>query len=991
MADDFEVNEGDFGGAFDDVISNRDDSDDDEEESSGGSGSDSTSAAGRQDERPRIEDDSDSSDVPAGNTPDSPSSPVGSSGANFADDPVGGSSGGSGGSSGSDDAVEATDPTKSTDSGLNTDNDSTPAGFQEPPEGVQREFEEQQSRQSGSGIGPAGVSGSEASTPDAETDAPTNDSTEGIEATKTGELETSDSDFSGQAQTLEERLTGTKVTDAVDGLNTTGAEFRREDIQVVRDGDTLRAELSPVGRERVGNIAERQTDEAAERAIERDLNTAFTNQDVTVDNSGNVGVSRNVQNEATEQGIAAANPGVRESDVTFQNGEARVERNRSDPQQRVAEQVASDLGISQGDDFTVSRTAPSSRVPTSTGQGDVRVNITQTGAQEIRGRREQEEGDIFTGAVAAVERSPGTAINTGALLLSRDVDSNARFDTPGEGSLIGRGREDEANANEDRFGEDLDIPFTDIGFVSGSDAAADAVEQRVISPVSEVAGDVSGSSQTGVGIGVGLLTSDPDAFGEETFNQSEQELRDIPRSEENEVGEENAGEVIGEGATSGALGIANVPRVANAVFEAGSFTVEAGEETVEGDGGEFAQEATEAGALRAGQGAEFAASNPLRFSSQLAGGAIASSSLIRLGRFAGGPSGGRAASTLVQPGEEAAIFAARRGVPGTRRLAGLVGDVDVGQGRRFLSDEGGQLGQSRSRGSSESESSGSSSGGTTITAEDLANTQARSSDLTRGGRFGSEPSGGRQPEATTDVPSAGEPSSLGFRSARTEQERGGTAAESNRKPNQDLREQAEARQVTEPEAQTGAIENTAVGLLRGTEAEVGQDVTAGQEARQEAAQRPFAGTRVDSLLNSGPRTEPGVTNRVEPFVGTRLESRLETRVETGTEARQDTRQESRQEVRQETRIESRAESRIEPRTEFRFDTRRETDFDDDRAVDGDESGRFPGLTGDSEEVVTLFRNPLTGDVLDDSADGGSSVPGFGSSDSDGPDLGGFGL
>jgi hypothetical protein len=252
--------------------------------------------------------------------------------------------------------------------------------------------------------------------PEPERDASDNDSTEGIEATKTGDVETSADDpaVREQAQTLEQRLTGTKVTDAVDGLNTTGAEFREEDIQVVRDGDTLRVELSPVGRERVGNIAERQTDEAAERAIERDLNTAFTNQDVSVDNSGNVGVSRDVRNEATEQAIASANPGVRESDVTFQNGEARVQRNRSDPQDRVAEQVANELGISQGEDFTVSRTAPSSRVPTSTGQGDVRVNITQTGAQEIRGRREQAEGDIFTDAVAAVERSPSTAINTGA-------------------------------------------------------------------------------------------------------------------------------------------------------------------------------------------------------------------------------------------------------------------------------------------------------------------------------------------------------------------------------------------------------------------------------------------------------------------------------------------------------------------------------------------------------------------------------------------------
>jgi len=747
-----------------------------------------------------------------------------------------------------------------------SDDDNTPEPTQEQEQMLDGSTGDTSSG-SGQGIGPSGVSGSEASTPDAETDAPTNDSTEGIEATKTGELEdiASDPRIRDQAQTLEEKLTGVKVTDAVDGLKTTGAELREEDVQVTRDGDTLRAELSPVGQERVGNIAQRQQQESLERELERELSRSFTGEDVSVSDDGEVEVSQNVRSTA------------------------RTQRNR---------------------------------------------------ARSFRGTPNRQTA-----------QNANTAESRGSVLAE---------DTPFSESRVSQGREATDTDTNEAFG----------GRGTAEQElrnALDFYERRVVDPVATSAGDIA------------------------AFRYSERNPLNLRPGEE-------AGELPDSGpspqeAESTVRAIGNIPRLATAPIEAAEFVGAGVSQTAQGEGGEFVDKTANVAALRGAQLVQASQDSPEQLRGQLVGSTIGTFGLLKGARTVGGARTQRAASVAVQPGEEAAIFAARRGVPGTRRLANAVGDVDVGsQARRFRQDEGGQLGQSRSRSSSESDSSGSSSsgGGPTITAEDLGSTRAVA-DPTRGGRFGSPPSGGRQPDATTDVPSAGEPSSLGFRSARTEQERGGTAAESNRKPNQDLREQAEARQVTEPEAQTGAIENTAVGLLRGTEAQVGQDVTAGQEARQEAAQRPFAGTRVDSFLNSRPRTEPGVTNRVEPFVGTRLENRLETRVETGTEARQDTRQETRQEVRQETRTEARAESRIEPRIETRFETRTETDFDDDRGSNDDGNGRFPGLIGESEEVVTLFRNPLSGEVLDDSADGSSSVPGFGSSDNSGPDLGGFGL
>ncbi|WP_058993594.1 hypothetical protein [Haloarcula sp. CBA1127] len=806
---------------------------------------------------------------------------------------------------------------------------------------------------SGQGIGPGGVSGSEAATPDAELDAPTNDSTEGIEATKTGELEDTASDprIREQAQSLEQQLTGTKVTDAVDGLKTTGAELREEDVQVVRDGDTLRAELSPVGRERVGNIADRQADEAAERVVEEQLNTSFTNEDVTVDDSGNIDVSQNVQNEATEQTIAANNPGVRESDITFEDGDPTVNREQTDPQDRVAENLSNELGITEGEDFTTSREAPANRVPTERGQGDVRVDITESGAQELRGRREQQEGDIFTGAVAALERSPGTAINTGALLLSRDLDSNASVDLPGEGSLIGRGRQDAATDPGDRFGGDLDIPFTDIGFVEGSDAAAGFVEESFISPTADLAGDVfalgqAGSQIAGAGNPVAIAqgTAGPEQSAR-ALNNTETRVQDLARGESEQQSEQVALETLGEGTTRGGLGIANVPRVANAVFEAGSFTVEAGEQTASGDGGEFAQDATEAGALRAGQAAEFAASNPLRFTSQLAGGAVTSSSLIRLGRLAGGSSGSRAVSAVVQPGEELAIAAARRGavsagvaskVPGVRKEQ-IIPESKGGSGDPLVDIDIDDTGSSST--AVESTDFRSDSGGTSTT-----------------GRVRE-----RVGEFLDDESAAAGPGS------RTRQR-------------QRQRQRPEQEPVVEIDVENDPLVRARQRRQQAQESDIETRIRA--DGRLRAAQRLEAetGTAAVQTPSVGLGTETGVGLDTEQFGATvavteptlALEARQELATEPVTETRSEQRQETRTEARQELATETAVETRTEFGSELRTETRTETDTDDDLLDDDD---LFGGGSSDIDTATRRFEYGVASpdDVL--SGDAGLSVSG----------------
>jgi len=243
------------------------------------------------------DDDSDSS------SSDDDSSDSGSSGGSS--DPLGG---GSDADLPDAPSVDQDNPFDDSDSGSSggsssSDDDKTPEPTQTQDQMLDGSTGSGPDRQSGSGIGPSGVSGSEAATPDAETDASNQDSTEGIEATKTGELEdTAQSRLvQEQAQNLEGDVAGTKITDAVSGLKTTGAEFRKEDLQVTREGDELRVELSPVGRERVGNIAERQQQESVERQLERELNSSFTGEDVSVDSDGNVEVSQRVRSTAREQ------------------------------------------------------------------------------------------------------------------------------------------------------------------------------------------------------------------------------------------------------------------------------------------------------------------------------------------------------------------------------------------------------------------------------------------------------------------------------------------------------------------------------------------------------------------------------------------------------------------------------------------------------------------------------------------------------------------
>jgi hypothetical protein len=466
------------------------------------------------------------------------------------------------------------------------------------------------------------------------------------------------------AESLEDDVAGQQVTDVVDGLKTTGAELREEDVEVVRDGDQLKAQLSPVGEERVQNIADRQADESAERAVEQDLNEPFTNADVTVDNSGNVGVSEEVQNEATEQALAEQNPGVSEDDVTFQDGDPAVQQpqgplgggevsqpdplggqaNQSDPTGTRSPfggpaAFEEETGLDQGEDFTVQRN-----------DGNVTVNVTQRGARELQGQQEQEEGDALTPLV-------------------EDFEGVTGVDLPGNTSEAGQAREQRANdpAQETFGGESGGIEQT---LRDAGEGFSDAAET-----VTDPLGDALAANPL-----VDMADPTPDGIDTRSFENAT-----TPQTQE----ERNRAELF-SGTGQGAAEIVNVPRLGATAIEVGEVVGEGINATAVGGGTEedfekFEQDVGGAAALKAVDATRAAQDSPYDTAGQVLGGAAGASGVLRAGRALGGSSGARAAGGLVQPGEEV-LRALRRSDSDTSSIGGASTTQGDNGGTGLLSD-----------------------------------------------------------------------------------------------------------------------------------------------------------------------------------------------------------------------------------------------------------------------------------------------------------------
>ncbi|MFY4814536.1 hypothetical protein ACOJIV_17835 [Haloarcula sp. AONF1] len=932
-----------------------------------------------------------------GDSPPDPMDDVGLDDDNPFDDGDGSSGGGS-----SDDSSGSSDSSDSSSSGSSSsDGDDSSSGSTRPDSSVPNNLSGESSggnssdsnnRQSGSGVGPSGVSGSEAATPDSETDTSQNDSTEDIEATRTGKLEdtASDPQVREQAQSLEDDVAGRQVTDVVDGLKTTGAELREEDVEVVRDGDKLKAELSPVGRERVQNIADRQQDEQAERAVEQELNTSFTNEDVSVNDDGSVDVSDDVQREATEQAIAESNPGVRESDVTFEDGEPQVQQpgqsgragqsgqpNVQQPQDRLngdgvnesgpsgsgspfggAAAFEEETGLNQGEDFTVQRK-----------NGNVSVNVTQRGAQELRGRREQDQGDALTPLV-------------------EDVEGVTGVDLPGGTSEAGEARVKQANdESQELFGGRGEVE-------QGLRNAAEGFDTEIVDPLAEGAGDVAAVRQ-----------GDSNPLSEYTTaeQQADIESSGMSRAE-------------AEGVVQGAGGLANLPQLGVTAIEAGEVARAGISETAVAGGSEqgfeeFEADLAGATAQRGADIAQQADENPGQLTGQLVGGTAASTGLLAAGRRVGGQTGARAAGSVVQPGEEVLKTLRRTDTPDTSASAASSGGTQLGSGGTgtlldadALDDGRGPSTRSRVRGRIERSE--------TINRvrnqfDEFVDDTSAQQQLTARQRGGSS-SGGQTPDAPRDFdPSRSEvlegsprdqlSSDVADRT-RTQLQQTSGAYDGGRRSDtgrtraetenaQRLRERAQRSEVQQPARTPDGIETTrrteldySTGLLGGL-----TGAATSQSAVEQPTVTPTSGIRdtpaTGSGLDSGLRSVPGASLRSDLDTEVGLESGLrestavDTRTTVGTESRTriDERTESRQDIRAESRTNTQTAVETGTRIDLGLESRFETDF-----PDSPEPGRVSNQY-DPDFAEVEFQNAVATP---------SEVLGVGSFDST-EDFGGF--
>lgn len=293
------------------------------------------------------------------------------------------------------------------------------------------------------------------------------------------------------------------------------------------------------------------------------------------------------------------------------------------------------------------------------------------------------DGDVLSGVVAGIEGG----LSEVAQVASGDESTTVEF--RGDGSAI-----QNAQQELDSSGVDLTAdlgPVSDVG--DALTEAGETVQSEVIDPVAgaaaegqrSVAGDVLSMGLDPVGSAVGV-TRNLAGEAQENINVAQSDgaraaAEELLATDAEDIveptGTRDQRAEVARGAAEGGLGIANLPALGGTVVGAGEFAVAGGEAAASGEGGEFATTAASAGIVAGGGAARFAAENPVRFAGQVAGSAVASSAILRGAQAVGGARTTQAAAFGIQPGEEIAIAAARRGVPGASRLAGAVGDVDA--------------------------------------------------------------------------------------------------------------------------------------------------------------------------------------------------------------------------------------------------------------------------------------------------------------------------
>jgi len=382
-----------------------------------------------------------------------------------------------------------------------------------------------------------------------------------------------------------------------------------------------------------------------------------------------------VEQKVMEAGVSADQiPGVERQNVRKfsgeeieQNIEQSIEENqtgnqagsenaRQQARQGAIEKIQSQTeeNLTPGEDFTVSTEQTDSGVKAS-------ASLTDQGRKKLARRSD----DIFSGVVE------GTEDALSAVVQVQTGSENAEVDIPGEGSVANVARE-EANAGETDLTADLG-PVSDAGDVAT--AAGDFLKKNAFDPFADASGDVAEASATGFKqIGSGDIPIVFGAGGMQTSPDAKEEARevvsDIGRSPENEQSKSTVTERAGEGVGSGTTAVLNVPAVAGTAVDAVEFGAAGADAAASGSGRQFAEQAGGQATLVAEQATQYAVDNPVKFAGEVGGSAVLSTAAISGAAAVGGSRAARAASVAIQPGEELAVTAARRGLISSRAATG---------------------------------------------------------------------------------------------------------------------------------------------------------------------------------------------------------------------------------------------------------------------------------------------------------------------------------
>jgi hypothetical protein len=341
--------------------------------------------------------------------------------------------------------------------------------------------------------------------------------------------------------------------------------------------------------------------------------------------------------DATAQQIEGELQAQRASAWNERFAQDQNERERAVAQLEAQLEAQTGVDLTPGEDFVVEQT--------NDGQWQARL-VAGYGTREERLEQASRQDDIFSGAVGTVQDVTGIG-------------------SPVQGSVVNRARvrREFAQANnEEQFGDSTiylgDVLPTETGATPAGGQGprvedvlketSKATQEEVWDPVTQAAGWVARSP------GAGGVYRALDPAGVTASNPDEREA-------------------VVEGAVEGVGTIADPAGLVLTVKEAAEFGGAAAAETAQGDGGEFASEAAAAAALAGAGFTRQAMSEPRRTGGQVAGSLIASGGVIGGARRVGGAGAGRAASWAIQPGEEAAITAARAGAVPTRLARAVPG------------------------------------------------------------------------------------------------------------------------------------------------------------------------------------------------------------------------------------------------------------------------------------------------------------------------------